>query len=144
LAGDATDGIPGVKGVGLKTAARIIRDNGSVEALWARHDAGEAIKGVALQRAAGQECRADYFRNLKLIDWRLAPPLRDDFELELREPEFAAFAKLCGEWGQSGADEVRRRFSVPGKDAHGIIAHVRDILSRAASASDRITPAQTA
>ena len=76
LAGDTADGIPGVKGVGLKTAARIIRDHGSVEALWARHDAGEAIKGVALQRAAGPECRADYFRNLKLIDWRLAPPLR--------------------------------------------------------------------
>jgi hypothetical protein len=70
---------------------------------------------VALQRAAGLECRADYFRNLKLIDWRLAPPLRNDFELELQEPEPAAFAKLCAYWDLSGADQACRGFSSPGK-----------------------------
>jgi 5'-3' exonuclease len=40
LAGDPSDGIPGVVGVGVKTAARIIRDHGSVEALWASESAG--------------------------------------------------------------------------------------------------------
>jgi 5'-3' exonuclease len=133
-----------VKGVGLKTAARIIRDHGSVEALWARHDAGEAIKGVALQRAAGPEGRADYFRNLKLIDWRLAPPLRSDFELELQEPGPEGFAELCGYWDLSGIDQAWRGFSLPDMEACGVIANVRDILSRAAAASDRITPAPAA
>jgi 5'-3' exonuclease len=131
LAGDTADGIPGVKGVGLKTAARIIRDHGSVEALWAKHDAGEAIKGVALQRAAGLECRADYFRNLKLIDWRLAPPLRNDFELELREPEPAAFAQLCGYWDLTDVDQAWRGFSIPRKGMHSVVANVRGVLERA-------------
>ena len=66
-------------------------------------------------------------------DWRRAPPLRDDFELELHEPEFAALAQLCGYWDLSGADEAWRGFSSPGKEAHGVIAHVHDILSRAAA-----------
>jgi hypothetical protein len=81
---------------------------------------------------------------LKLIDWRLTPPLRNDFELELQAPEPAAFAKLCAHWDLSGVDQAWRRFSIPGKEAQGVITHVRDILSRAASANDRITPAPAA
>ena len=60
LAGDPGDGIPGVAGVGIKTAARIIREYGSVEALWAKHDGGEPIKGVVVQRAASTEYRPTY------------------------------------------------------------------------------------
>ena len=52
-------------------------------------------------------------------------------------PEFAAFAKLCGYWNLSGADEAWRGFSSPGKEAHGVIAHVRDILARAAALRSR-------
>ena len=77
-------------------------------------------------------------------DWRLAPPLRSDFELELQAPEPAAFAQLCGYWGLSSVDQSWRGFSIPGKEAHGVIASVRGILSRTASASDRITPAPAA
>src|SRR6476660_8857382 len=38
LKGDPTDNIPGVPGVGEKTAAKLIRDFGSLEALFARID----------------------------------------------------------------------------------------------------------
>jgi 5'-3' exonuclease len=131
LAGDASDGIPGVKGVGLKTAARIIREHGSVDALWARHDAGERLRGVALRRAAGPECRADYVRNLKLIDWRLAPPLRSDFEVEHSPSEIPAFVELCEAWGMSGVGEAWRRCRGPGQGADVAMARVRAILEDA-------------
>jgi 5'-3' exonuclease len=135
LAGDASDGIPGVKGVGLKTAARIIREHGSVEALWARHDAGEPLKGVALQRAAGPECRADYARNLKLIDWRLAPALPSDFAIDHSAPEMAQFEMLCDAWGMSDVAKSWRGFEIPWSDAQAAVSCVRAILAATASAS---------
>jgi 5'-3' exonuclease len=99
LAGDASDGIPGVRGVGIKTAARIIRDHGSVEALWARHDAGEPLKGVVLQRAAGPEYRAAYQRNLLLMDWRLAPRLDGAVEIVEGAREDAAASHILESLG---------------------------------------------
>lgn len=50
-----------------------------MQALWGKHDAGEAIKGAVLGRVTGHEYRDTYHRNLQLIDWRLAPPLPADF-----------------------------------------------------------------
>lgn len=99
LAGDTSDGIPGVRGVGVKTAARLIREHGSVEALWARHDAGEVLKGVILQRVAGPEYRDAYRRNLQLVDWRLAPPLGKGVRVNAGRPDRAAAARICKYWG---------------------------------------------
>jgi 5'-3' exonuclease len=112
LAGDSSDGIPGVNGVGLKTAARIIQEHGSLEALWAKHDAGEPLKGVALQRAAGHDYREIYYRNLRLIDWRLAPRLHRNFQVEYERPSTAAFKALCEKWGLDGIAESWKDFSV--------------------------------
>lgn len=48
LAGDATDNIPGVAGVGLKTAVRLVQAFGSLDAIYARLDeiAGLDIRGA--------------------------------------------------------------------------------------------------
>jgi hypothetical protein len=62
--------------------------------------------------------------------------LRNDFELELQEPEPAAFAKLCAYWDLSGADQAWRGFSSPGKGAQGVMANVRGVLERAAALDD--------
>jgi len=99
LAGDTSDGIPGVEGVGLKTAAKILREQGSVEALWARHDAGVPIKGAILQRAAGRGAREMYYRNLRLIDWRLAPALPGDHRVRVEAPDHDAYRERCTAWG---------------------------------------------
>jgi len=99
LAGDASDGIAGVDGVGVKTAAKIIREHGSVEALWARHDAGEPIKGVALSRVAGPDYRDTYRRNLLMIDWRLAPPLGPDISLDQGRLNLSEARLICDAWG---------------------------------------------
>ena len=128
LAGDASDGIPGVKGVGLKTAARIIKEYGTIEALWAKHDAPEPLKGVVLQRTAGPEYRDVYYRNLKLIDWRLAPPLERNFRLEFEHPDIAAFEKLCAKWGLSEISESWRGFSVPRETGLSAVIAIRMVL----------------
>ncbi len=99
LAGDASDGIPGVVGVGIKTAAKIIHVHGSVESLWAKHDGGAAVKGVIPLRVAGQEYREIYRRNLRLIDWRLAPSLPADYEFEMNAANRRGFEGLYEAWG---------------------------------------------
>ena len=47
LRGDASDGLPGVKGIGDKTAAQLLRDYGSLAALRAAVESGDpALKGA--------------------------------------------------------------------------------------------------
>lgn len=76
LAGDTSDTIPGVDGIGLKTAAKYIRQyDGAIENLWRRFDAGEKIKGAKLESLVTPETRALYARNMKVMDWKEAPDL---------------------------------------------------------------------
>lgn len=76
LAGDSSDTIPGVDGIGLKTAAKYIRQyDGSIENLWQRFDAGEKIKGAKLEALVTPQTREIYARNLVLMDWKQAPEL---------------------------------------------------------------------
>jgi DNA polymerase I len=126
LAGDASDGIPGVAGVGIKTAARIIREYGSVEALWAWHDAGESIKGVVVQRAAGAEHRDTYRRNLQLIDWRLAPALGDVVQVDAGKADRSQAAQVCSQWGllQSTTQPLNSALEICGFS----IDRVREVL----------------
>lgn len=133
LAGDPSDGIPGVKGVGLKTAARIIKEHGTIENLWAKSDAGDPLKGVVLQRTAGPGYRDVYYRNLKLIDWRLAPRLHPGFQLEFEHPDAAAFEALCAKWGMDEISESWRGFSVPRERGLAAVEGIRTILEAAAS-----------
>lgn len=75
LAGDDSDEIPGIEGVGLATAVKIIRKHGSrIEDFWSKVDAGVvAPKGVIETRVAEAASRQMFERNTKLMDWRLAP-----------------------------------------------------------------------
>jgi len=52
LRGDPSDGLPGVKGVGEKTAAALVTKYGSVEAILAAIDAGEDVTGGSKIAAA--------------------------------------------------------------------------------------------
>jgi 5'-3' exonuclease len=94
LAGDASDGIPGVPGIGLKSAAKIIREYGSMEALWALFDQQSPIRGEALRRAAGPEYRATYLRNLQLIDWTRAPPLGKNLRVDAGTPSVDRYSAI--------------------------------------------------
>jgi DNA polymerase-1 len=92
LKGDPSDNIPGIPGVGEKTASKLVQDFGSVESLLERT---EEVKGRLrpVIEAAGQ----DLIRNKELAR------LNCDLELDL-DPETA----VMGEWDQ---DAVRRLFN---------------------------------
>ena len=86
LMGDSVDNIPGVKGVGVKTAARLITEYGDVETLISRAD---EIKQPKLRENI-QNSVEDIRISRKLVelycDWKLVQPL-DDFTLSEPDPE---------------------------------------------------------
>jgi len=96
LVGDSVDNIPGVPGVGVKTAAELLNQFGSVASLYARLD---EVKSERL-RAALKDAAGLVRRNVELV--RLKDELPCRFELdELREksahPE--SLRELFARWG---------------------------------------------
>ena len=61
LMGDASDNIPGVPGVGEKTAMELIRRFGSVEEIYAALDTLDIKEGVRKKLAAGEESARESF-----------------------------------------------------------------------------------
>ncbi|MBD3292866.1 MAG: flap endonuclease [Armatimonadia bacterium] len=66
MVGDVSDNIPGVPGIGKKTAARLLREYGSLESLWERI---EEVRPERIRRAL-EDCRRDVERNRKLLRLR--------------------------------------------------------------------------
>jgi len=67
LAGDSADNVPGVQGVGLKTAAKLIQQHGSVEAVLSCAAAG-GIKGKLGERLANSETAEKARVSLQLVE----------------------------------------------------------------------------
>lgn len=96
LIGDAVDNIPGVPGVGPKTAAKLLDEFGSVEKIYAALD---RVQPERLRRALAAAA-ADVRRNRELT--RLRADLEPGVELpELarRNEDAAALAALGRRWG---------------------------------------------
>ena len=55
LMGDSSDNIPGVAGIGQKTALKLIADNGSLDSLYENIDTAEISKGVREKLSSGKE-----------------------------------------------------------------------------------------
>lgn len=113
LAGDTSDCIPGVPKVGLKTAAKYIRQYGTIEELWRRADAKEEkIKGTTLENLIKPETRELYARNLQLMDWRNGPAI-DTATLAAfwLQPDILSFEKVCAEYGLSRVSSSAKKFS---------------------------------
>jgi protein Xni len=85
LMGDTTDNIPGVDGVGHKTAAKLLNTYGSLHAVLAAAAAGD-IKGVIGQRLVDQKDRA--LISLELATLRSAFSACDLWWDELEAPRF--------------------------------------------------------
>ena len=73
LKGDTTDNIPGIPGVGEKTAAKLVQDYGSLDGIY---DSIDAVQPEKL-RAKLAEHRDDVFR------WRELVTVRQDLPIEL-------------------------------------------------------------
>ncbi|MDD5483974.1 MAG: 5'-3' exonuclease H3TH domain-containing protein [Kiritimatiellae bacterium] len=63
LTGDSSDNIPGVRGIGAKTAARLLGEWGSLQGIFQNL---ERLKPERM-RALLENCRADVFRNVQII-----------------------------------------------------------------------------
>lgn len=99
LMGDSVDNIPGVPGVGPKTAADLLNRFGSVAELFGRLDEVKSEKLREALRASAEAVR----RNLKLV--KLQDDLPCEFSLENLAEKPADAGRLAGlfrQWGFNG------------------------------------------
>lgn len=98
LMGDAVDNIPGLPGVGPKTAADLLRQFGSVEALLARP---EQVKSDRLRKAI-QDSAANLRRNQELVRLSEVPCEFLPEQLAVRPEDTEKLRGLYGGWGFKG------------------------------------------
>jgi DNA polymerase-1 len=99
LRGDSVDNIPGVPGVGIKTATDLLNRFGSVENLYERLDEVKSEKLRTALRGAAEVVR----RNRELV--RLRDDLACDFapaDLAVKPPDTRQLRVLYGRWGFKG------------------------------------------
>ncbi len=114
LMGDTSDNIPGVPGIGPKTAKRLVEEYGSVEAVI---ENAEKLHNVKLRESFRQYAeQARLSRQLALI----RTDIDMDFQLEdalRREPDQEALAKLFGEFEFSSLlQQIKTNEAKPVKD----------------------------
>ncbi len=114
LRGDPSDGLPGVAGVGDKTAAALIREFGSVEAMLTALDSGETAGFPAGTRTRLAAAR-DYLAVAPMVV-RVAPdaplPAYDD-SLPASAADAVALVALCDRWGlDSSVERVLKSLEV--------------------------------
>jgi 5'-3' exonuclease len=102
LRGDPSDGLDGARGIGPKTAARLLRDHGSVPGIYASlHELPTKVE------ASLREARARVERNLMLM--APIPRLRVDVEAVLArgvDPD-----RVAATLGELGLEAAARRFA---------------------------------
>jgi DNA polymerase-1 len=103
LSGDSTDNIPGVPGIGPKTAAELIRTHGSMEALYAHLDEVasakqreklEAFKDQAWLSRKLVEIRTDAPVDFDADQFRTASPDAAELGALFKELEFSQLQKM--------------------------------------------------
>ena len=100
LRGDPSDGLPGVKGIGDKTAAALVTRFGSVEAVLEALDAGGADgfpAGARNRLAAARDYLAVAPAVTRVVRDLPVPPLDDALPRHPRDP--AAVVALSDRWG---------------------------------------------
>jgi DNA polymerase-1 len=115
LVGDAVDNIPGVPGVGPKTAAALLERFGSVDGVYAR------LAEVESERLRGALAAAEAVvrRNVDLVRLKRVVPAGVSLEsLRGREPDWGRLAGLFRGWGFRGLLAVAEQRSA-GKDRGG-------------------------
>ena len=106
LAGDSTDNVPGVPGIGVKTAAELINEYGDLETLLAR--AGEIKQPKRRERLTEFAVQARLSRDLVTLkdDVPVEVPVE---QLGVREPEPDALLGFLREMEFCDADQAHRR-----------------------------------
>lgn len=105
LRGDPSDGLPGVPGVGEKTAAALVRSFGSIEGMLAAIDAGHG-GWPAGSRAKLVAARAYLEAATPVVEVATDAPVpttATDGQLPARPPDPAALAELDARWDLSSS-----------------------------------------
>ncbi|MEO6945504.1 MAG: DNA polymerase I [Nitrobacter sp.] len=115
LAGDSVDNVPGVPGIGVKTAAQLINEYGDLETLLAR--AGEIKQPKRRESLIEHAEKARISRQLVLLDDKVALDVPLD-ELAVHEPdarkliaflkamEFTTLTKRVADYSEVSAAEI--------------------------------------
>lgn len=103
LRGDTSDGLPGVPGIGEKTAAKLIAAHGSLAGVRAAVDGGDpAIKGA--QRSRLEAAREYLDASPRVVRVALDVPVTDrDLRIQDELPDPAAMSRLAVEHAISGS-----------------------------------------
>ncbi len=133
LIGDSSDNVPGVPGIGPKTAAELVLQFGSLDEVLAR--AGEIKQNKRRETIQNNSEQAKLSRELiKLCDEVPVPPLET---LRLREPDKAKlvtflhqmeFRKLAEKWG-----------GLEGRGANGVVGNEKNPLPLAGGGRGRVS-----
>ncbi len=107
LVGDSVDNVPGVPGIGLKTAAKLLQEFGSLDNILANVDRVAGARRPETLRASADTIQ----QGRHLVRLATDVPLRMDWEgWRLRPPDNARLQALFQEWGfHRFADQVRSR-----------------------------------
>jgi DNA polymerase-1 len=98
LVGDSVDNVPGVKGIGLKTGAKLLQDFGSLENILANID---KVPGAKKQEAL-RDAAATIPITRQLVRLATDVPVPMDWGAwKLREPDAGRLVALFQEWGFS-------------------------------------------
>ncbi|HUK71701.1 MAG TPA: 5'-3' exonuclease [Streptosporangiaceae bacterium] len=99
LRGDPSDGLPGVRGIGAKTAAALVRRFGTVDAMLAALDKDPVASGLGSSRAklaADRDYLAAAMPVVLVATDAPIPPLDDALPAQAKDPP--RLAELGGRW----------------------------------------------
>jgi DNA polymerase-1 len=105
LVGDPVDNVPGVPGIGVKTAAKLLEEFGTLDNLLANID---KVSGKKRQESLKDSLKK-IPKTRKLVQLVTDVPVKMDWDAwRLRDVDTAKFLASCREWGfRSLADQVR-------------------------------------
>ncbi len=95
LRGDASDGLPGVAGVGEKTAARLVADHGDLEGILAAASAGRLSPALTARLAAAVDYLAAARDVVRVRRDLPLPVTLDDLQLPTAPADPDTFAELA-------------------------------------------------
>ena len=96
LVGDAVDTVPGVPGVGPKTASTLLQEYGTLEGVL---DNADKVKGKKVSENL-KAFRDVALRSRELVTLRQDLPIEIDWELaRLREPDYESLVRLFTDYG---------------------------------------------
>jgi len=137
LAGDAVDNIPGVRGIGPKTAAALIEHLGSFDDIYRRLDeiSSLPLRGAASTAAKLREHReiAEISRTLATVSIE-APVTESLDELRWTGSDAEAVERFCERYGFGGVRSRMRGLAAPGAADY---VPVRGVFLRSCSTTSR-------